>query len=116
MGIYATSQFFGTAIGGVLAGWLLAHGGTAAVFLGAAGFCALWLIFAATMQAPPYVTSLCLPLPAAALQDNHLLSRLRALPGVSDVLLATEEAALYIKVDIRQTQRSRIEQMIEAAS
>jgi len=116
MGIYATCQFLGTALGGVLAGWLLAHGGTMAVFLGAAGFSALWLMFAATMQAPPYVTSLCLPLPAAALHDSHLVDRLRALPGVADVLLATEEAALYIKVDIQQTQRSRIEQMIEAAS
>jgi len=116
MGIYATSQFFGTAIGGVLGGWLLSHGGTAAVFLGAAGFCALWLIFAATMQVPPYVTSLCLPLSAAAIRDDRLQARLRELPGVADVLLATEEAALYIKVDIQKTQRSRIEQMIEAAS
>jgi len=116
MGIYATSQFLGIAIGGVLAGWLLSHGGTAAVFWGAAGFCALWLIFAATMQTPPYVTSLCLALSPVALQDSSLQARLRRLPGVADVLLATEEAALYIKVDIQQTQRSTIEQMIEAAS
>jgi len=116
MGIYATCQFFGTAIGGGLAGWLLSHGGTAAVFLGAVGFCALWLIFAATMQTPPYVTSLCLPLSSAALQDSSLQARLRTLPGVADTLLVEEEAALYIKVDIQQTQRSTIEQMIEAAS
>jgi len=116
MGIYATSQFLGTAMGGVLAGWLLSHGGTVAVFLGAAGFSALWLMFAATMQTPPYVTSLCLPLSPAALRDNHLLERLRELPGVADVLLAMEEAAIYIKVDVRQTQRSQIEQMLEKAS
>jgi len=112
MGIYATSQFLGTAIGGMLGGWLLAQGGTAAAFFGAAGFSALWLIFAATMQAPPYVTSLCLPLSPAALQDRELAQRLRELPGVSDVLLVTEEAALYIKVDVKQTNRSRIEGLI----
>jgi len=113
MGIYATSQFLGTALGGVLGGVLLQHGGISSVFFGAAAVSALWLIFAATMREPPYVTSLCLALSAEALHDSHLAARLRALPGVSDVLLVAEESAVYVKVDSKQTNRKAIEQQLE---
>ncbi|KTC35050.1 MFS transporter, partial [Pseudomonas putida] len=61
MGVYSTSQFLGSAMGGILGGWLFQHGGLGVVFIGCAALCALWLAIAVTMREPPYVTSLRLP-------------------------------------------------------
>ncbi|WP_017939139.1 MFS transporter [Zestomonas thermotolerans] len=115
MGVYATSQFLGAALGGILGGWLLQQGGLSAVFLGCAVLCALWLGFAVTMREPPYVTSLRFPLPPSALRDAGLAERLLKLPGVADAMVVAEEAALYIKVDSEQLDRTSIECAINAA-
>ncbi len=40
MGVYSTSQFLGSALGGILGGWLFQHGGLSVVFLGCAGLAA----------------------------------------------------------------------------
>ncbi len=63
MGVYSTSQFLGgAALGGACwGGWLFSIGGASLVFAGCAALAALWLIFAANMQEPPYVTSMRLP-------------------------------------------------------
>ncbi|MBM7062747.1 MFS transporter [Pseudomonas sp. UL073] len=115
MGVYSTSQFLGAALGGILGGWLMQHGGLDSVFLGCAALCALWLVFAVTMREPPYVTSLRLPLPPAAAQDGGLAGRISQLPGVTDAMVVAEEAALYIKVDSEQLDRTSIEREINAA-
>src|SRR5690606_23145670 len=102
MGVYATSQFLGAALGGILGGWLYQQGGLGLVFVGCAALGLLWLLAAATMREPPYVTSLRRPLTARAVADGALVGRLRAVPGVSDAVVVAEEAALYIKVDTQQ--------------
>ncbi|WP_263146865.1 MFS transporter [Pseudomonas sp. RIT-PI-AD] len=113
MGVYSTSQFLGAALGGILGGWLFQHGGLATVFLGCAALSLLWLVFAATMREPPYVTSLRLPLSVVALQDVGLAERLRAVPGVADAVVVAEEAALYIKLDTQQVDRAALDRLIE---
>ena len=115
MGVYATSQFFGAAIGGILGGWLYQHYSLSGVFLGCAGMALLWLGFAVTMREPPYVTSLRLPLSSAALQDASLAERLQAVPGVADAVVVRDEAAIYIKVDTQQLDRTSLERLIEPA-
>ena len=113
MGVYSTSQFLGAALGGIFGGWLLEQGGLGAVFIGCALLCAIWLVIAATMREPPYVTSLRLSLSRAALADTGLTARLLAVPGVADVVVVAEEAALYIKVDTEQLDRASLERLIE---
>ncbi|MDP3845179.1 MAG: MFS transporter [Pseudomonas sp.] len=115
MGVYSTSQFLGAAVGGILGGWLFQHGGLAMVFVGCAVLCALWLGFAVTMREPPYVTSLRLPLPSAALGDAGLVERLQCLAGVTDAVVVADEAAIYIKIDTKQVDRSSIERLIATA-
>jgi len=115
MGVYSTSQFLGAALGGILGGWLFQHGGLGVVFIGCAALCALWLGFAVTMREPPYVTSLRLPLSPAAACDAGLATRLLAVPGVADAVVVAEEAALYIKVDTEQLDRTSLERLIEPA-
>lgn len=52
---------------------------------------------------------------AAALADTGLTARLAAVPGVADVVVVAEEAALYIKVDTEQLDRTSLERLIEPA-
>ncbi|AYC31409.1 MFS transporter [Pseudomonas cavernae] len=115
MGVYSTSQFLGAALGGILGGWLFQHYGLSGVFLGCAALALLWLAFAVTMREPPYVTSLRLPLSAAALADAGLAERLQAVPGVADAMVVADEAVIYIKVDTQQLDRTSLERLIEPA-
>ena len=115
MGVYSTSQFLGAALGGILGGWLYQQHGLEGVFIGCAALCAIWLAIAVTMREPPYVTSLRLPLDAAALADVGLVERLKATPGVADAVVVVDEAAIYIKVDTQQVDRTSLERLIAAA-
>ena len=115
MGVYSTSQFLGSALGGILGGWLFQHGGLSVVFLGCAGLAALWLAFAVTMHEPPYVTSLRLPLSPEALREAGLAERLKAVTGVTDAVLVAEESAIYIKLDTELLDRATLEQLVNPA-
>ena len=115
MGVYSTSQFLGSALGGILGGWLFQHGGLSVVFLGGAGLAALWLVFAVTMREPPYVTSLRLPLSPEALREAGLAERLKAVNGVTDAVIVPEEAAIYIKLDTELLDRATLEQLVNPA-
>ena len=116
MGVYSTSQFLGAALGGILGGWLFQHGGLATVFLGCAALCGLWLAVAVTMREPPYVTSLRMPLSPEALREAGLSERLKAVPGVTDVVVVADEAAIYIKLDTQILDRSTLERLVNPAS
>ncbi|MCP3714404.1 MFS transporter [Paraburkholderia sp. CNPSo 3281] len=52
-GVYNTTQSIGLALGGVVGGWILKHGGASAVFYTCSGLVLCWLIIAANMKAPP---------------------------------------------------------------
>ncbi|AZC25772.1 MULTISPECIES: MFS transporter [Pseudomonas] len=115
MGVYSTSQFLGSALGGILGGWLFQHGGLSVVFLGCAALAALWLTFAVTMREPPYVTSLRLPLSPEAIREAGLVERLKAVVGVTDAVVVAEEAAIYIKLDTELLDRATLEQLVNSA-
>ncbi|MBB1616889.1 MFS transporter [Pseudomonas sp. UMC65] len=115
MGVYSTSQFLGSALGGILGGWLFQHGGLSAVFLGCAVLAALWLAFAVTMREPPYVTSLRLPVSPEAIREAGLVERLKAVVGVTDAVVVAEEAAIYIKLDTELLDRTTLEQLVNPA-
>jgi len=112
MGVYSTSQFLGSALGGILGGWLFQHGGLDVVFLGCAGLCALWLAIAVTMREPPYVTSLRMPLTPEAMREAGLSERLKAVPGVTDAVVVAAEAAVYIKLDTEILDRTTLERLV----
>jgi len=56
-----------------------------------------------------------LPLDAAALADVGLVERLKATPGVADAVVVVDEAAIYIKVDTQQVDRTTLESLIISA-
>ncbi len=112
MGIYSTSQFLGAACGGFLGGGLYTLGGNAAVFAACTLLAALWWIFAATMQEPPYVTSTRLAVEGGQAPDAQQLAHLGRQPGVMDVLYVAEDAAVYVKFDNKLNTRERLQALL----
>ncbi|MFS7120439.1 MFS transporter [Carnobacterium maltaromaticum] len=94
MGVYSTSQFLGSALGGIMGGWMFQRRGLSVVFLGCAGLAARWLVLLFTMREPPYVTSLRLPLSPEAIRESGLVKRLKAVAVTDAVVVA--EAAIVI--------------------
>jgi MFS family permease len=112
MGIYSTSQFLGSGLGGVLGGWFYQHGGLGMVFAGCAGLCALWLAVSWGMREPPYVTGLRLSLSTGAALNPSLAQQMLAVPGVSDAVVIAEEAAAYLKVDMKALDRVALDRLV----
>ncbi|MCB0384055.1 MAG: MFS transporter [Bdellovibrionales bacterium] len=101
MGIYSSSQFFGAFVGGAAGGAIFHKFGTPYVFGLCGGMLALWFMYAATMKAPSYATSLMVRLSSSSdkLDPEHLSSELLAIYGVEDVVVILEEHVAYLKVD-----------------
>lgn len=112
MGIYSTSQFLGSGLGGVLGGWLYQLGGLGPVFAGCAALCALWFVVTWSMREPPYVTGLRLPLSAGAARNPALSEQMMAVAGVSDAVVIVEEAAAYVKVDMKVLDRAALDRLV----
>jgi MFS family permease len=102
-GIYSSSQFLGIFVGGVVGGWTHQHGGTAAVFALTAGVALLWLLAAATMKQPSYLTTRLVPIADGKAGDaESLAARLRQVPGVAEAVVIAEEKLAYLKVDSKR--------------
>ncbi len=98
-GVYSSSQFLGIFVGGVCGG--LAHqiGADDGVFLLTAGLALLWLIAAATMARPSYLTTRVLPIGDSAGDASSLADKLKQVPGVAEAVVMAEERLAYLKVD-----------------
>ncbi|WP_145525651.1 MFS transporter [Yersinia rohdei] len=114
MGIYSTSQFIGVAIGGSLGGWLFGMQGAGIVFAAGAVIALVWFFISTTMQEPPYVSSLRITLSELAVKDSALEERIKAQPGVTEAVVVAAERSAYIKVDTKKTNRSQLEQLVNA--
>jgi len=100
MGFYSSAQFLGVFLGGVCGGLLLEKGGIDAVFWFCAGAALVWLLVAAGMRSPRYVSSYLLPVGAVP-QDQvpELEDQLVRIPGVMEAVVVTTEQVAYLKVD-----------------
>ncbi|WP_075180465.1 MFS transporter [Pantoea sp. 1.19] len=114
MGVYSTSQFIGVALGGSLGGWVLQHFDAQSVFLLGSIVAMLWLLLSSTMQEPPYVTSLRIVL-KGEFDAEKLRQRLAAQPGVSAVMIVTEERSAYVKIDSKVISRPELEALVASA-
>ncbi len=98
-GLYSSSQFLGIFVGGVSGGWAHQHGGGAAVFALTALLALAWLLAAATMAQPSYLTTRLVPLGDGVGDAETLAARLRQVPGVAEAVVIAEEKLAYLKVD-----------------
>lgn len=115
MGVYSTSQFCGVACGGIASGYLYHYYGIPIVLFSCILITTIWLLISITLQEPSYMNSLRFVLTEHCItvtQANNLLQCLQKLPGISEVIIIPEEQSLYIKTDIKLTNRATIEKII----
>ena len=100
IGLYSSLQFLGIFAGGVVGGWANQTGGSAGVFALTAALALLWLLAAATMAQPSYLTTRLVPIgDSQASEPESLAARLRQVPGVAEAVVIAEEKLAYLKVD-----------------
>src|SRR5271166_3255329 len=82
MGVYSSLQFLGIFVGGIIGGMAHQHGGSAGVFALTTALAVIWLIAAAGMAQPSYLTTRLVPIAENNLSDAALLAtKLRQVPG-----------------------------------
>jgi MFS family permease len=113
MGLYSSLQFLGIFAGGVIGGWANQHGGTAAVFALTAAIALAWLLAAATMKQPSYLTTRLVAIGEGADADT-LAARLRQVPGVAEAVVIAEEKLAYLKVDSKSFDAKMAESLAAA--
>jgi len=115
MGLYSSLQFLGIFAGGVIGGWANQHGGSTAVFAPTAALALLWLIAAATMKQPSYLTTRLVAIGAGQMCDPETLAaRLRQVPGVAEAVVIAEERLAYLKVDSKSFDAGMAERLAGA--
>ncbi|SMF44343.1 Predicted arabinose efflux permease, MFS family [Alteromonadaceae bacterium Bs31] len=110
MGVYSTSQFLGAFAGGIAGGGLMQHYGQEQVFMAGAVLTLCWLLVAASMRGPRYLSSVCV-----AVSDGNANMDVLAVPGVEEALFATEEKLLYLKVDKRTFDEQALKALLGAS-
>lgn len=100
MGVYSTSQFAGTFVGGVIGGLIVSAWGTADLMYVNAALCVVWLIYSAGLERPGnYKTVACRLSGGEQLSTSEVVDTLLSVDGVLDVALLRVERLAYLKVD-----------------
>ncbi|MCL6270071.1 MFS transporter [Sansalvadorimonas sp. 2012CJ34-2] len=111
MGAFATCQFLGAGLGGIIAGLAYQLWGGTGIFVVGAIATAIWWLLSVTMNNPPYVSSIVLDLyPVVPSEANRMSDRLAAVAGVKDVTLIVEEQTAYLKIDKQQLDEQHLRQ------
>jgi MFS family permease len=115
LGLYSSAQFLGIFVGGIVGGFAHQHGGSGGVFILTAATALAWLLAAATMAQPSYLTTRVLPIVADRKGDPEILAaRLRQLPGVAEAVVIADENLAYLKVDSRSFDAARAQALAGA--
>lgn len=95
MGVYATSQFLGIFVGGVLSGWVYQHYSMADVLFVNVVLLCIWFMMALWMKEPRYLSTCVLPLTHPYPNREQCLT----IPGVIDAAVCPDERVVYLKID-----------------
>jgi predicted MFS family arabinose efflux permease len=115
-GIYSSLQFFGIFIGGVVGGWVNQSVGSSGVFAMSGGIALIWLLIAATMRQPSYLTTRLMRIQdGRAVDAVELAARLRRVPGVAEAVVIAEEQIAYLKIDSRAFDSAMAQSLIGPA-
>ena len=77
-----------------------------------AALAVLWLVAAATMKQPSYLTTRLVPLGERGARDaESLAAMLRQVPGVAEAVVIAEENLAYLKVDSKSFDAEKAERV-----
>ena len=100
MGVYSSLQFLGIFVGGIIGGIAHQHQGNQGVFALTTVLAVIWLLAAAGMAQPSYLTTRLVRVAENKLSDPAgLATRLRQVPGVVEAVIIADESVAYLKVD-----------------
>ncbi len=117
MGVYSASQFFGIFIGGSLGGWLLGRYQLHGIYIFCLLLVVLWLLIAARMKQPPYLSTLLFPIPAHYLDKHTQLNQyLAKIPGIAEAVILDNEHLIHLKVDKKIIDIEKLRKSLEAGS
>jgi hypothetical protein len=86
----------------VVGGWVHQTAGSGSVFAWSGGLALLWLLVAATMKQPSYLTTRLIRIGDGwAVHAEELAAKLRQVPGVAEAVVIAGEEIAYLKVDSR---------------
>jgi len=116
MGIFATAQFGGAFLGGLLGGWFHQRFGQDAVLLFCAGVALAWFLVALPMRPPRQVSSQVVRVGARGVEEPETVQRLLLeIPGVEEAVVVAEEGLAYLKVDNRRLDSARLQALCAGA-
>jgi MFS family permease len=115
-GIFSTSQFLGIFVGGVVGGSIQQMLGGSAVFVASLGLSLIWLLVAATMKQPSYLTTRLIRISEGrSIDPATLAAGLRGVPGVAEAVVISEERLAYLKVDSRTFDAALAQSLVARA-
>jgi MFS family permease len=99
MGVYASCQFLGVFVGGVVGGYLVGTQGYSSLFMFMAALGGVWALVVYKSPPPRYLANCSFALPEYAIPPFDVVPGLLALPGVVDAMVVESERMVYLKVD-----------------
>jgi MFS family permease len=101
MGIYASFQFFGAFLGGMISGLMTSSFSINALYTVCIGLGIVWLILILSLHSQPRVKRVTLTINLQNKTVAELATSLGALAGVKDITIVAAEQAAYLKVDAK---------------
>jgi len=113
LGVFATWQFLGAFVGGLMGGWLHHKVGIAGVFVFCGILNVLWLLVTISMKVPRYLSNLLLHLNCKNEQHAQMLAQqLLTISGVAEAVVVCEEQVAYLKIDKTLLDEAALEQVL----
>lgn len=112
MGVYASFQFFGAFLGGVVSGAVTQFFSAEAVFATAAALCLVWLGLLSGFKGMEHLKRYAIAYSPEQKSTNELQSVFSAFPGVTDFSIDEQESTVYLKVDAQVFDLQKAQELV----
>ncbi len=112
MGLYSTSQFMGSFIGGATAGYLASKFGSSAVFILGTVVVFVWGITHLGQKNPPAISSLSLEMADAQPQKDKIAKLLRQ-EGIIEAMYMEKEKMLYLRFETTIMDSKAVKKLVQ---
>lgn len=113
MGMYASFQFFGAFVGGMLSGVLNQYFSSQLVFAVALAICVIWALLLLGLKPLGGLKRYALSVTGSSAELDAINQQLHQLEGVEDIKLVKEQNAVYLKVDSTVFELAKAHKIID---